>query len=113
MADVEALGDVDGGIIQHDRLARAGMIASVSCALIQHRIDHLFGIGRAIDEEIQIALDRFHFGKKIRVNFAGERIGNHHRRFVQRLGKLKAGKRIIAHFRVRRNFQRRGDIRRQ
>ena len=105
MPDMEALGDVDRGIVDHDRLALAGMIAAVGIALRKHRGNDLFGIRCAIDEEIQIALYRFDLAEIIGVNRVLEGIGDHHRALAQRFGQLKARKRIIAHRGVRRNLQ--------
>ncbi len=111
MADMEALGDVDRGIVDHDRLALAGVIAAVGIALREHRGNDLFGIGRAIDKKIQIALYRFNFAQIIGVNRVLQGIGDHHRALAQALGELEARKRIIAHRGVRRNLEARGDFR--
>ena len=64
MADVEALGDVDGGIVDAHRLARALAAAAVGSALRQGRLHHLPGVQRPVDVEIQVALYRLHPGQK-------------------------------------------------
>ena len=110
MADVEALGDVDGRIVQHDGLAFAGIVAAVVLALGHGAVDHLLGEGGAVDEEVQIALDGLDSAQIVGGNRPGQRVGDHHRAFAQRLGQLEAGKGVIAHGRVRRNLQRGGDL---
>ena len=111
MADVEALGDVDGGVVQHHGLARAGVVGAVAFALLKHRLHHLFGIGGAVDEEVQIALDRLHPAQIVRLDVGREGIGDHHRALAQGLGQLEAGEGVVAHVGARRNLQRRGDVR--
>lgn len=70
MPDVEALGDVDGGIVDHDGLARALVGASVARPGPERRAHDLAGVGGAVDKEIQIALHAFHARKERRGNRA-------------------------------------------
>ena len=113
MTDVKALGDVDRGIVDHDRLARAGTVAAVLFALRFGGAQRLFGEGRAVDEEVEVSLDRLDLAQKVRRDRAGERVRDHRRRLAQRLGQLETGKSEVAHRRIRRNLQRRGDVRRR
>ena len=111
MADVKALGDVDAGIVQHHGLPRAGIVRAIALALLQRQSQHLFGVHGLVDKEIQIALHRLHLAQKIRVDRPGQGVRYHCRALAQGLGQLEAGKCIVPHGCVRRNFQRGGDVR--
>ena len=105
MADVEALGDVDGAVIQHHALARAAVVRAVAVALRLGGGKHALGVDGAVDEEIEVAAHGLHARKEVRLNGGGELVGDHHRRLAQRLGEFETGEGVIAQLRVRRHFQ--------
>ena len=103
--DVEALGDVDGAVVQADRLARAHVRRAPAAGLRQHRLQRLAREVFPVEEEVQIAAHALHAGRLRRVDALRQCGGDLRRALAQRLRQLEAGKRIVAQARLRRDLQ--------
>ena len=110
MSNMEALGNVDGGVIDADGLALAAVIAAIALALFLGAAEHLAGIHRPVNIKIQITLHRLHLGQEGRAHRLLQRFGDHGRGFAQGLGQPKTGKGIVAHGGIRGNLDGRGHI---
>jgi len=107
VADMEALGNVDAGIIQHHGFALALIAAAPAFGRGHHLLQGILGKIAAIEEEIEISVHRLRGADVRTVNRRRKLLGNHGRAHAQRLGQLKAGKSKIAQLAVRRNLQQR------
>ena len=99
MADMAALGNIDGGIVHADCFSTAGIRAAVSLAHGINLPKHGFGSSGRINKKIQISSLHAAVGNKCwkRKRFF-QFLCNHRRRFMQYLCQLKTRKGKIAHF---------------
>jgi len=102
MPDMEWLCNVDGRIVDTNRLALAFVARAVAFAFRKNLCKRLFHQARLIDLKVQIAVYRRYFGNYVVGDkTAFQRFRNHYGAFTQDLSKLKARERIIPHVRIR------------
>ena len=106
---MKGLGDVRRGIVQHHRFAVTDIGCAVAVAPLLHLWQNPLGKLLPVKEEVQIAAHRFHPGNAGTrpVKPGGKRIGDLHRCTPQHLAQLEARQGKVAHFFVRRIFQKR------
>ena len=113
MAQMEALGDIDAGIIH----AHGFAVSILACAPFFRRghngAKHFPGEIFPVEKEIQITAHAFHPGNFGLLDGFGQLPGDHGRAHAQRLAQLKAGESVIPHGGVRRHFQQSRQILRQ
>ena len=105
MADVEALGDVDGGIIEAHRLALAHLGGAPAARVGQHGLHDALGQAAAADEDVHIAAHDLDAVDLLAAHLFRQRGGDHLRRLAQRLGQAEARQRIVAQLLVRRRLE--------
>ena len=108
--NVEALGNIDGGVVQTDGFARTHVAGAVLFPADQHVFQRALGEIHPVQEEIQIAVHRLHTSSLRRVKGSGDRLGDLRRRHAQHLGKAEAGEGIIAQIGIRRHSQLTADV---
>ena len=112
MADMEGLCDVDGRIVDADRLPLPLVRGTVSVLFSEYFSDDLFRKPVFVDFEIQIPVDggnfRNHFVGR---NFAFKLFRDQRRALAEYLCKPETGQRVIAHFRSGRQSERLIDFR--
>ena len=101
VADVEALGNVDGGVVQADGLAVAHVGGAKALALSQHSVQGLLGEVDAVEEEVHVAVDGLHAGNLGVIPGFAQGLGDHGRSHAQSLGQAEDREGVIAHFAVR------------
>ena len=110
MADVETLGNVDGGIIQAHRLAFADFAGTPTPRIFQHGFHDVARQPAAAEKHVQIAADNLHMIDFLAGNLFGQLARDHLRRAAHRLGQAEARQRVIAHLFIRRGFDHRADV---
>ena len=97
MPDVKGFCDVRRGIVEDDGLARAAGGRAVLVALFGDLGNDAFGKRRAVNEEVEIALDRLGARDLAARRSRGERVGDLNGRGVQRAREFEAREREVAH----------------
>ena len=110
VADVEALGDVDGGIIQTHRLALADLAGTPAPRMGEHRLHDIARQPAAAEEHVQIAADDLHVVDLLAGDLFGQLARDHLRRAAHHFGEAEARQRVIAHLFIRRGFNHRADV---
>ena len=106
VADVEALGDIDRGVVDADDAALTLVGGAVLVALLQHALDDGLRVARLVQEEIEVAAHALDaVDHLVGRNGACELAGNGRRAHAQRPGQLEARERKVAHVGVRRCLQ--------
>ena len=110
MPDMEALGDIDRGIVKTNRLA----VAHVGRAIVFSRLEHAFKRFRreidAVEEEVHIAVDGFCTRNVLMRPLFDHGRGDFRRRHPQCLRQTEHRQRVVAHFRVRRHGKQTADF---
>ena len=110
MADVEALGDVDGGVVQTHGLALAHLGRAPRAGLGQHGFDDARGHVGAADEDVHIAAHNLDVIDLFAAHLFGQRGRDHRRGLAQGLGQAEARQRIVAQLLIRRSLEHRGYV---
>ena len=110
MTDMEALSDVDGRIIQADRLALADFTGTPAPRMSEHRLHDIARQPAAAEEHVQIAADDLDMVNLLTFDFLRQLACNHLRRTAHRLGKTEARQGIVAHLLIRRRFNHGADV---
>ena len=106
MADMEGLSNIDGRIIDGNGAALAHLGRAISLALLADGRKRALREKRPIYKEIQIPACNFNFGNPAGLlEFFQQIRGNFGRSHAQGFGQLKTGQSIIAHVRIRGDFQ--------
>ena len=106
MADMEGLGDVDGGIVHANMPAAPQVCLAIILARFQNPGQHPAGIGGLVGEEVEIpALGLAPGDARGQGQGSGQLRGDGRRGFAQAFCQAEAGEGIVPHGRVRRGFQ--------
>ena len=103
--DVEALGNVNGGIVQADGLSLALTGGAILLPGGKHAFEGVPGKVHPVEEEVQVAVHRLHAGGLRGVEGLGQGLGNLRRGHAQRFGKAEAGEGVIPQLGFRGNLQ--------
>ena len=101
MTDMEALGNVDGGVVQADGLAGTHVGGAVLLAHLEHLVQGFLGEVDTVEEEVHVAVDGLHAGNFGMVPGFAQSLGDHGRSHAQSLGQTEDREGVIAHFAVR------------
>ena len=102
---MEALGDVDGGIVKAHGLARAHVAGAPAAGVGEHRLDDAARQALAAQEHVQIAAHDLHMVDLPAAELLRQRGGDHLRGLAQRFGQAEARQREVAQLLLRRNLQ--------
>ena len=105
VSDVEGFGDVRGRVVEHDGLALAACGRAVLVALLLDLGENARGERRAVDKEVEVALDRLGARDLAARHFRGERVGDGDGGGVQGARQFEAREREIAHRGIGREFE--------
>ena len=105
MPDVEGFGDVRGGIVENDGLTRPAFGRAVLVTLFGDLGEDSCGERRAVDKEVEVALDRLGARDLAARHFRSERVGDGDGGGVQGTRQFKARERQVAHRGVGREFE--------
>ena len=107
VADVEALGDVDGRVVEAHGLALAHVAGAPAAGMGQHGFDDAAGHVAARGEHVQVAADDLHTVDLLARDLRRQRRRDDRRGLAQGLREPEAGQRIVAHLLLRRDLQHR------
>ena len=112
MPDMERLRDINRAVIDTHGFARSLVGRTVLRAPFQDVGKHFARLGCAVELEIQITVDGFHRGERIRTrqNIFFQFLRNQRGRFPERFRESETRQRIIAHRGVGRQHQKRSDL---
>ena len=105
MADVEPLGDVDGGIVQAHRLSLAQVGSTVLLPSGKNGLHGLFSKVHPVQEEVQVTVDCFYPSNILVLPVLCHGLGNHGRTHPQCLSQPENRQGIVPQGRIRRHGQ--------
>ena len=110
VADVEALGNVDGAEIQADGLAPALFARAPAAAGGEHALQRAAGEILPVQEKVEVPSHLFGLAQVARVDGFGQLGGDLRRAHAKHAAELEAGESVVAHLLLRRNLQKARDV---